>query len=201
VSRLRQSTETEDRQMSTASWIVDGILVPDIILPSQHFDSRTRCLEPERRLMLAVLSDAVRCFRMGAASERGPRRRLFSDAEWWLFCEKGSRPFSVQYICDALDVDPSLLRRELLRWGDRELAGGRASDDSPPAEWAIAGGDDRPLAVAAVVISIDYDPAENMTLNQRVEGSSPPRLTTYLFTMDAVTCSFPEELVGAVSSL
>jgi hypothetical protein len=123
VSRIQQSTETEDRQMSTANWIVDRILVPDIILPSQHFDSRTRCLEPERRLMLAVLSDAVRCFQMGAASERGPRRTLFSDAEWWLFCDKGSRPFSVQYICDALDVDPSLLRRELLRWGDRELAG------------------------------------------------------------------------------
>lgn len=122
VSRLRQSTETEDRQMSPANWIVDEILVPDIILPSQHFDSRTRCLEPEKRLMLAVLSDAVRCFRMGAASEQGPRHRLFSDAELWLFRAKGRGPFSVQYICDALDVDPSLLRRELLRWGDRELA-------------------------------------------------------------------------------
>src|SRR5260370_32939849 len=109
--------------MSTANGIVDGILVPDIILPSQHFDSRTRCLEPEKRLMLAVLSDAVRCFRMGAASEQGARHRLFSDAKWWLFCEKGSGPFSVQYICDALDVDPSLLRPELLPWGDRELAG------------------------------------------------------------------------------
>lgn len=108
--------------MSPANWIVDEILVPDIILPSQHFDSRTRCLEPEKRLMLAVLSDAVRCFRMGAASEQGPRHRLFSNAAWWLFRAKGRGPFSVQYICDALDVDPSLLRRELLRWGDRELA-------------------------------------------------------------------------------
>lgn len=151
VSRIQQSTETEDRQMSTANWIVDRILVPDIILPSQHFDSRTRCLEPERRLMLAVLSDAVRCFRMGAASERGPRRRLFFDAEWWLFCDKGSGPFSVQYICDALDVDPSLLRQELLRWGDRELAGEapRMIRRLPvfPVKVAVAR-DSRPLRVA-----------------------------------------------------
>ncbi len=123
VSRLQQSTETEDRQMSTANWIVDGILVPDIILPSQHFDSRTRCLEPEKRLMLAVLSDAVRCFRMGAGSERGPRRRLFSDAEWWLFRAKGNEPFSVEYICEALEIDPGRLRRGVHHWRDPELAG------------------------------------------------------------------------------
>ena len=123
VSRLQQSRETEDRQMSTANWIVDRILVPDIILPSQHFDSRTRCLEPEKRLMLAVLSDAVRCFRMGAGSERGPRRRLFSDAEWWLFRAKGNEPFSVEYICEALEIDPGRLRRGVHHWRDRELAG------------------------------------------------------------------------------
>src|SRR5271156_1860459 len=51
--------------MSTASWIVDGILVPYIILPSQHFDSRTRCLEPEKRLMLACSATPCGAFVWG----------------------------------------------------------------------------------------------------------------------------------------
>jgi len=71
--------------MSKANAIVDGFTLPDIVLPSQHFNPRTKHLEPEKQLMLAVLTDAVRCFRMGSACEQGPRRRLFADAEWWLF--------------------------------------------------------------------------------------------------------------------
>jgi hypothetical protein len=70
--------------MSTANSVVDGFSVPDILLPWQHFNLRTKHLEPEKQLMLAVLTDAVRCFRMGSACGR-PRRRLFADAEWWLF--------------------------------------------------------------------------------------------------------------------
>lgn len=51
--------------MSTANSVVDGFSVPDILLPSQHFSARTKHLEPEKQLMLAVLTDAVRCFRLG----------------------------------------------------------------------------------------------------------------------------------------
>ena len=39
-------------QMSDANWIVDGFSVPDIMLPSQHFDSGTKHLGPEKQLML-----------------------------------------------------------------------------------------------------------------------------------------------------
>lgn len=50
--------------MSTANSIIDGFSLPDIVLPSQYFNARTKHLEPEKQLMLAVLTDAVRCFRM-----------------------------------------------------------------------------------------------------------------------------------------
>ena len=109
--------------MSTANSVVDGFSVPDGVLPSQHFSGRTKHLEPEKQLMLAVLTDAVRCFRMGSACGQGPRRRLFADAEWWLFRAEGNGPFSLQNICDALEIDPRRLRRGMLDWRDRELAG------------------------------------------------------------------------------
>ena len=109
--------------MSTANSVVDGFSVPDILLPSQHFNARTKHLEPEKQLMLAVLTDAVRCFRMGSACGQGTRRRLFADAEWWLFRAEGNGPFSLQSICDALEIDTRRLRRGVLDWRDRELAG------------------------------------------------------------------------------
>ena len=109
--------------MSTANSVVDGFSLPDVVLPSQHFNARTKHLEPEKQLMLAVLTDAVRCFRMGSACGQGPRRRLFADAEWWLFRAEGSGLFSLQSICDALEIDPRRLRRGVLDWRDRELAG------------------------------------------------------------------------------
>ncbi len=109
--------------MSTVNSIVDGFSLPDIVLPSQHFNARTRHLEPEKQLMLAVLTDAVRCYRIGSESGQGSRRRLFADAEWWLFRAKGNGPFSVQNICDAFEIDPDRLRRGVLHSRDRELAG------------------------------------------------------------------------------
>src|SRR5271167_3159068 len=109
--------------MFSANWTVDELLEPDIMLPSQHFGSRTKHLEPEKQLMFAVLTDAIRCFRMSSAGGQGPRRRLFADAEWWLFRAEGNGPFCVENICDALEIDPRRLRRGVLDWRDRELAG------------------------------------------------------------------------------
>src|SRR5271155_2595871 len=123
MSSLQHSAETEERQMSTANAIVDGFSLPDILLPSQHFNARTKHLDPEKHLMLAVLTDAVRCFRLGSACGQGPRRRLFADAEWWLFRAEGNGPFSVENVCDALEIDPRRLRRGVLDRRDRELAG------------------------------------------------------------------------------
>jgi hypothetical protein len=109
--------------MFSANWTVDELLEPDIMLPSQHFGSRTKHLEPEKQLMFAVLTDAIRCFRMSSACGQGPGRRLFADAEWWLFRAEGNGAFSRQNICDAIEIDPGQLRRGVLHWRDRELAG------------------------------------------------------------------------------
>jgi hypothetical protein len=69
---------------------------------------------PERRLMLAVLMDAVhrcRC-RRSNVREGGPGWRV-EDA--WLRSEDRTWPFSFASICDYLGLDSTYLRHRLLR--------------------------------------------------------------------------------------
>ena len=56
------------------------------ILPSQFFEGRKKneALEPEKRLMLAVLTDAVRCYQVGFDSHKTARIRAFREVEEWL---------------------------------------------------------------------------------------------------------------------
>ena len=88
---------------------------PDTLLPSQFFDRVRRRSEhdPERRLMIAVLEDAVDVYRKqaGANDQRG--QQLFSEAEEWIEDADRTWLFSFQNICDVLDLDADYLRRGL----------------------------------------------------------------------------------------
>jgi hypothetical protein len=96
----------------------------DAILPIQFYEGlhRSRAeLDPVRRLMLAILIDAVRCFQNNGVASAS-RRRNFADAEFWLF-RATDGPFSFETVCDTLEIDASRLRQGLLRWQTRKLAG------------------------------------------------------------------------------
>jgi hypothetical protein len=69
---------------------------------------------PERRLMLAVLCDAIICFQKGKSSN--PRDRAYGEAKEWLFNDGLDWAFSFGRICDALGLDPDYLRRGLRQW-------------------------------------------------------------------------------------
>jgi hypothetical protein len=73
--------------------------------------------EPEKRLMLAVLEDALRCREkyLNAKDEQG--KRLFREAEEWLMSETEDCVFSFGHVCDVLGCNPSYLRK--LRCGRR----------------------------------------------------------------------------------
>jgi hypothetical protein len=87
--------------------------IPDVIMPEQYFDRLGMRVSdvPEKRLMFAVLLDAVILLRRrntnGAA-----------DAERWIRGEdaEGDSPFSFDNVCQALGIDPSYLARGLLAW-------------------------------------------------------------------------------------
>jgi hypothetical protein len=102
-----------------------SLLVPDVITPEQYYDARRddSTLRPVKRLMLALLEDALRCFQNNADAKSGPRRRLFVEAEQWLLCRGGQGPFSFDTVCETLGIEPDFLRNGLTDWRKQQLAG------------------------------------------------------------------------------
>ena len=98
---------------------------PGSILPSQFFDGRRKkeAAEPLKRLMLAVLSDAVRCYQTSLDTRETSRRRESLEAQQWLFGSKADGPFSFESVCYVLDITPDYLREILRNWQARRLAG------------------------------------------------------------------------------
>ena len=102
-----------------------SLFVPDVLTPAQYYDERRDdgAMRPLKRLMLAVLEDALRCFQNNAAATGGRRKRLFMEAEEWLCGTGGEGPFSFDTVCETLGVEPQFLRRGLLEWRAQQLAG------------------------------------------------------------------------------
>jgi hypothetical protein len=98
--------------------VVDDLIMPDVLTPSQWFDRHHRAgLEPIKKLMLAILEDALHCYQNGHGATHGARKRLFDDANAWLFAEsRGSTPFSFERVCEALEIDAGWFRRGMREW-------------------------------------------------------------------------------------
>jgi len=91
--------------------------MPEQVLPWSGLAAN---LQPERRLMLAVLEDAVTCYFRCAFSTTGAARQEFTEAADWIGADDLSWPFSFVNICAALEIDPDYVRRGLARWRARE---------------------------------------------------------------------------------
>ena len=104
-----------------------GLFQPDTLLPSQFFDRVRRRSEHdgERRLMIAVLEDAVDVYRKQAGAREHRGRQLFADAEEWIENRDRTWLFSFENICDVLDIDAEYVRRGLHEWKRRAQAGER----------------------------------------------------------------------------
>ena len=70
----------------------------------------------EKRLMLAVLQDALDCYQKYAYIKDGQGRQLFEEANEWV--NSGNRVwfFSFENICETLGINPEYLRRGLETW-------------------------------------------------------------------------------------
>lgn len=119
-------TERETRTPTTRSaW--PSFFEPDVLLPTQFFATfqRERRIERERLLMLAVLEDAVECYRRYAHARHPQARRLFEEAREWLDSADRSDLFTFETICDSLEIDADHVRRRLREWGAGEHASRR----------------------------------------------------------------------------
>jgi hypothetical protein len=93
------------------------ILEPDVFLPSQFYGSGglSRKLEGEKRLMIAVLKDAVECLEKYRGSSNGAARSNYENAIEWVMDNGTDWLFSFTNICDLLGFDPQYLRDVLLK--------------------------------------------------------------------------------------
>jgi hypothetical protein len=123
-------------------------LAPDTLLPSQYFDRIRRRVggEGERRLMVAVLEDAVNVYLRHAGAQDAAGEALFLETEAWFESRETAWLFSFERICRALDLEPDYLRRGL------RARVTRASDAVPEPERPAPTGDggaDRPRKAVA----------------------------------------------------
>jgi hypothetical protein len=90
----------------------------DLILPCQYCDvSGGYGHSGEQRLMLALLTDALNVYQKGALSRLTRLRRLYIDAERWILADRADcNAFSFTTVCDALAINPELLRRRIINW-------------------------------------------------------------------------------------
>ena len=96
--------------MGSVKYLVTAESIPDTILPSQFFESvGARTFSSEKRLMLAVLADAINLLR----SSNLRRRNSFDEAWSWVFANRITSALSFDDVCDILELDAESLRRRL----------------------------------------------------------------------------------------
>jgi hypothetical protein len=67
----------------------------------------------EKRLMVAVLRDAIAEFRRFRAASNRRGRRLFADVQAWFAANDDAWPFAFVSICETLGLDSGRLRQVL----------------------------------------------------------------------------------------
>lgn len=103
---------------------VTSLFQPDTLLPEQYLDTfrRKLHLEPEKKLLLAILEDAIACYQKYFFARDIKGKTLFHEAREWVEGPGGIGVFSFDSVCDALGLNPDYLRRGLADWKKAALA-------------------------------------------------------------------------------
>lgn len=122
---MSEITEMPEQKRKSRTVCVEDpaitMVEPDTMTPSQFFESvfAESSLVPEKRLMLAVLEDAIASFQRNFIQSRSTDDSNDCEVEVWLDSDDMSWPFSFASICQALDMEPEYLRRGLQSWRSR----------------------------------------------------------------------------------
>jgi hypothetical protein len=97
---------------------VTSLFQPDTLLPEQYLDTfrRKLHLEPEKKLMLALLEDAIACYQKYLFARDGKGKALFEEAEGWVQEAGSDSVFAFDSVCEALGLNPDYLRRGMAEW-------------------------------------------------------------------------------------
>jgi hypothetical protein len=97
-----------------------SVFEPDILNGATHCEAQSAEVLAERRLMVAILADALDCYQKYMFASNVRRRKLFRDAEHWLLSEE-YWIFSFRNICAVLGLDAGALREQAGRWRKQRL--------------------------------------------------------------------------------
>src|SRR6185295_6303603 len=116
--RQTKGRTMQARTKKTEGGSGSGLFEPDILLPNQYFAAfrRGRAVEGERRLMLAVLEDAVDSYRKYALARDPREQACFLEAREWFVSTDRSWLFAFENICDVLEMNADYLRSGLDKW-------------------------------------------------------------------------------------
>ena len=95
------------------------LMIPDAVMPGQYYEGVRRddpVTEAVKRLMLAVLEDALRCLQTRATSPTSIDRRMFLEAQAWISDRTAHGPFAFVAVCEALGIEPNRLRDGIREW-------------------------------------------------------------------------------------
>src|SRR5258705_13925224 len=70
---------------------IASLFQPDTLLSDQYFENlrRKTHFQPEKRLMLAVLEDAIRYYQDNLVSRNSKKNRIFNETEEWIVNHDG----------------------------------------------------------------------------------------------------------------
>jgi hypothetical protein len=94
----------------------------EVLLAEQYLAPRQGNHQALRRLMVALLEDAIRTYQRHLFAATGHGCRLFLEAERWLMDDHPDAALRFQDVCEALDLDADFLRNALQRWRANEEA-------------------------------------------------------------------------------
>lgn len=78
--------------------------------------ARVEALGPERALLLAVLEDAIHCFRKYRTARTRAGKNRFNEVEHWIMQRQEESICGFENICEALGLDPEYVRNGLRQW-------------------------------------------------------------------------------------
>jgi len=115
-----------------------GLFEPDVLITEQVAAARRRraVLSSEKRLMLAVLENALDYYQKYIVATDRIGRSLFAEAAEWIESTSNDSLFSFENISETLDINPGYFRRGVAAWHHRLLCAHAVAGQNPAAESA-----------------------------------------------------------------
>jgi hypothetical protein len=124
ASKVQSSKSTAEPRSINIEEKIPSLFEPDTLVSAEYFQNfrRKTLLEPEKRLMLAMLEDAVNCFQVYATARSGRGKKLFNEAEEWIMMKHDDWIFSFVSVCEMLGFNAEYVRQGLRQWKEKTVA-------------------------------------------------------------------------------